>query len=67
MTLLIILVGFLNFITFTPAIYSYDLGFKFNGTGSDVQVQEFSSLMLILFVIVNFKSGKVLWRRIFNT
>ena len=58
LTFCTLILGALNCIAFTPVIYSYSIGFSINGTGIDLKIQEFSLLVLILFIIVNFNSIK---------
>lgn len=55
-TLCTLLLGVFNLIAFTPVVYTYSLGFSINGIGPDWQIQEFSFVVMLLFVIVNFGS-----------
>jgi len=50
-----LILGTLNFLAFTPVIQTYNVGFSVNGVGPDIRLQSFSFLVLILFVIINFR------------
>jgi len=52
-----LLVGTLNFIAFLPVIETYSFGFSFNGNNRiDFKIQLFSFLILLIYLIVNYKT-----------
>jgi hypothetical protein len=59
-----LLLGTLNIIAFTPMIESYSFGFSFSGkNGIDFQIQLFSFLVLLIYLVVSYKRLLVLIRR----
>jgi len=59
-----LLIGALNFIAFLPVIESYSFGFSFNDKpGIDFKLQPFSFLILLLYLIVSYKTLTALIRK----
>ena len=59
-----LLIGALNFIAFLPVIESYSFGFSFNDKpGIDFKLQPFSFLILLLYLIVSYKTLTSLIRK----
>ena len=50
-----LLIGMFNLIAFTPAIESYSFGFGINGNGVNFQIQPFCFLLLLVYLVLNFK------------
>jgi hypothetical protein len=55
-TLFTLFVGILNLVTFIPTTEIYFLRFGLNEKGIEFGIQSFSSLVFILFVVINIKS-----------
>ncbi|MEC5146507.1 hypothetical protein [Chitinophaga sp. 212800010-3] len=55
-TLFTLFVGMLNLVTFTPTMEVYFLRCGLNGKGIEFEIQSFSLLVFILFVVINIKS-----------
>lgn len=59
-----LLIGTLNFIAFLPVIESYSFGFSFNDkNGIDFKIQPFSFLILLIYLIVSYKTLIALIRK----
>lgn len=51
-----LLLGLFNIIAFTPSIRFYSLGIKINGVTAGLELQRFSLLVSVLFVVLNRKT-----------
>ncbi|WP_143309006.1 hypothetical protein [Chitinophaga vietnamensis] len=53
LTFVTLLLGTLDVLEFTPTVTRYYIGFTFSHINPELQIQEFSLLVMLLFLIVN--------------
>ncbi|ASZ14426.1 hypothetical protein CK934_27520 [Chitinophaga sp. MD30] len=56
LTLITLVLGTTNIIAFTPEIISYSIGFSINNSAGGLRIQEFSLIVLIIFIIINIRT-----------